>query len=120
MSTQPIPAAPPRPPGHRARYSTAVVKLARTMYGDGDSWTPTQIKRYLNEQGHPVCLKTVRTWVVPGVAEDYQRHNNLYYQRRKRRAGAPALTPLQRMRQLRDAGLTFSGIAVILRVDWGV
>lgn len=136
MSTIDVPPAPERAPGHRTTYSSATVALARAMYGDGDSWTPTQIWRYLNQQGHPVCLKTVRRWVVPGCNEDHLRRNAAYYAQKEQRDRTdtvptaepmavaeptpPATTPYGRMRQLRDAKMSYRGIATILQLDFGL
>lgn len=105
--------------GARPRHTAATMTLARTMYGDGDSWTIAQITRYLSSIGKPVAANTVRLWVVPGAAE---AHNAEQRARRARRAAArPKPTPiLDRMRELRAAGVSMSGIAAVLRVDLGL
>ncbi len=59
------PQAPPRDHRH-VRHSPRTVALVRRMYGDGDSWTPTQIRRYLAQQGLPVPSEsTLRGWLIP-------------------------------------------------------
>lgn len=130
MSEQQTAAAPPRPATSN-RYPMTLVSMARRMYGDGDSWTPTQIKRYLaKEHGADVALVTVRCWVVPGFAEEQRRLNAESYHRRKKdgpKRKGPAYTSLDtpekrlaRLRVLRQAGVSFSGIAKVFAVDTGV
>lgn len=121
---------PPSRPNTSNRYPMTVVSLARRLYGDGDSWTPTQIKRYLAEHHDlNVALVTVRCWVVPGFAEDQRRLNSESYHRRKtltvgKGPRATALdTPekrLARLRVLREAGVSFTGIAKVFAIDTGV
>jgi hypothetical protein len=101
-----------------ARHTTGTMLLARTMYGDGDAWSPTEIVRYLAEQGVIVDRVTVLRWVDPGFAERRRREQRDAAKRRRARV-APTLV-LDRMRELRSAGLSFSGIAVVVRLDWGV
>lgn len=120
------PPAPPLPARSR-RHTTATMRLARLMYDDGDSWTPTQIVRYLAEQGVSVSLNTVRVWVIPGVADEQRAQNRRAYARRQARATGPspdagrAPQPLlDRMRQLRAAGMPFASVATLIRVDWGI
>jgi hypothetical protein len=105
-----------------------VVALARRMYGDGDAWSPKQIRDYLEaEHGlEGLALMTVRRWVVPGQDETERRRNSESYHRRKT-AGPRAVptldTPakrLARMRVLRAAGLSYGGIAAVMKVDTGV
>lgn len=76
---------PGRDPRTR-RHSTATVLLARRMYADGEGWTPTEIVRYLEAQGTPVALMTIRRWVVPGTEEEERQRNNFSYRRRQARA----------------------------------
>lgn len=120
MSTLP---APP-PLDHRKRkHSMATVRLARKLYGDGDAWTPSQIRDYLAEQGIRVHRNTVALWVVPGLDEHHRRQNNDSY--RRRRAGQPRLkrseTPLlDRMLEMRAAGLSFTAVANMMRLDYGL
>lgn len=93
------------------------------MYGDGDSWTPTQIARYLAAQGTVVHVATVREWVIPGLAERRQKRQNLARQRRARGVTAKprTLSPLlDRMISLRAAGLSYGGIVIVIRLDWRV
>jgi ABC-type transporter Mla MlaB component len=115
--------APPPRERRKVQHSMATMKLAQTMYGDGESWTPTQIRRYLIEQmGEDApSLTTVRRWVVPGVAEEYRRWKRNY----ARRVAAGEVTRrtapiLHRMRQLREAGVTFVDISIVIRLDEGV
>lgn len=127
-----IPAPPPQHP-RQVRHSTKTIALARRLYGDGDAWTPTQIVRYLEHQGvDPVpSLNTIRLWVVPGMADE-QRAMNIrsYHARQARRASrrGPGGRPpadvqtarLSRLRTLREAGLSYTGIAIVAGLDLGL
>lgn len=127
-----VPQAPPPRPATTRRYPMTLVSLARKLYGDGDSWSPTQIKRYLAaEYGVDVALVTVRCWVVPGFADEQRRLNTESYHRRKGSSNCkpkgPAPTALDtpekrlaRMRVLRNADVSFSAIAKVFAVDTGV
>jgi hypothetical protein len=101
-----------------ARHTTGTMLLARTMYGTGDAWTPTEIVRYLAEQGVVVDRVTVLRWVDPGFAERRRREQRDAAKRR--RARVAAVPVLDRMRELRSAGLSFSGIAIVVLLDWGI
>jgi hypothetical protein len=92
------------------RHTTATMQRAREMYGDGDSWSLTQIARYLR-----VDRATVKRWVIPEFAERRRAQQRAAIAR-KRSEGQM----LDRMRELRAAGMPHSGIAIILRLDWGV
>lgn len=112
--------APPAPDPRGRRHSMRTVRLARQMYGNGDAWTPKQIQRYLAGEGIDVALYTVRTWVVPGEAEIARRRNLESYYRRQRGGRASKTPMLTRMLELRDAGLSFSAIAKVMRLDHGL
>lgn len=63
------------------------VELARRMWGDGESWTFTEIRDYLATRGHPVHATTVRTWVDDEYARnrnDERRESNRRHNREKR------------------------------------
>lgn len=113
----------PSAPATSRRHNSATVRRAREMYGDGDSWTPTQIARYLVAQGTVVHVATVREWVIPGLAERRQKRQNLARQRKARgiTARPRTLSPLlDRMISLRAAGLSYGGIVIVIRLDWRV
>lgn len=102
------------------RHTSGTVALAKTMYGNGDAWTPTEIARYLAEQGTPASVVTIRRWVDPNFAE---RRRIAQRAAARARRGAPVVsqTPmLDRMRELRAGGVFFSQIAVVLRIDHGL
>jgi hypothetical protein len=132
---------PPPPPRDRRqrRHTMATVRLARRLYGDGDSWTPTQIRRLLADQGIDVALVTVRCWVVPGFAEEHRHQNAEGYRRRNHRDATEPAQPKaeaeaeacpaidgeavgpmtetqadERMLLLRDRGLTYSAISAVM------
>jgi hypothetical protein len=94
------------------------MRRAREMYGDGDAWSLTQIARYLTAQGTPVDRITVKRWVLPGFAEQRRREQRDAASRR--RARVRSVPVLARMRDLRTAGLSYAGIAIVLRLDWGL
>lgn len=111
---------PPPRSRKKVQHSTATMQLARTMYAGG--WTPTQIRRYLVNlmEGGAPSLSTVRTWVVPGLAEERLQWKR-EYQRRYRAEGRPSRTPLlDRMRQLQEAGATQASIAAAIGLYEGV
>ena len=119
-----VPDPPARDPRQR-RHAASTVKLARTMYSDGEAWTPSQIRRYLRDvRGIDVSLTTVKTWVVPGAAENQQRANLASYHRRRNGTTGPpgrkAGALLPRMRALREIGVAYSGIAKVIQLDHGV
>jgi hypothetical protein len=105
-------------PAPARRHTSSMMVLARSMYGDGDAWTPTQIAGYLTAQGTPMDRITVRRWVDPVFAEQRRREQRDAARRRRTRVRTGPL--LTRMRDLRCAGMPFSSIAIVLRVDWGV
>lgn len=116
-TTTALPAAPPR--GRQTRHSTQTMRLARQMYGDGGTWTPTQISRYLAGRGIHVHVNTIRLWVIPGLAEQQRAANRRSH--RARQPGPESLTPmLDRMRELRGAGLGAQATAKVLTLDFGV
>jgi hypothetical protein len=111
---------PPRGDNRQRRHSMSTVTLARRMYGDGTSWTPSQIKGYLADTGIDVALHTVRLWVVPGMADEHRIKNRESYWRRRRGKTASVAPVLDRMLELRSAGLPFASIAKVIQLDLGV
>lgn len=101
-------------------HTMPVISEARRLADDG--LRPTAIQRALSKQGHSVAYDTIRSWVVPGYAEE--RAANKRAQRtagRERIAAAPdAFERLERLRTLRLAGLSYAGCSTIARVDFGV
>lgn len=111
------------PPRARIEHSSATMALARIMYGDGDEWTPTQIARYITDTVRPVHVNTVRRWVFPGWAAQQREQNRQTQQRRRARErgeAPPPATLLDRMSQLKDAGVTLASIAAVIELDEGV
>lgn len=112
-----MPGPPPKHP-KQTRHPARVVALARRMYGDGDAWTPPQIRRYLIDAGHvaSVSENTVRRWVVPG----WERRHNLNRSRAAAARRAKATADLDRqMLALRARGLPYSAIAVVVEMYHG-
>ncbi len=118
MTTTPAP--PPRSPTAR-RHSTATMALARTMYADGEGWTPNEIAAYLLRRGTPVAPNTVRRWVYPDHAQrcDAKRNATRY----------PAAHPevesdhdrmLRVGLTLRARGMPYRGVAIALAVCEGI
>lgn len=124
MSVPPPPAQQPR----QRRHRMSTVLLVRRLYGQGDSWTPGQIRRYLAEQeGIEVSLHTIWRWAVPGVAEQQRAQNNESYRRRRDRLKRERPEPvpatesiLGRMLELRAAGASFTGVAAAIGVYHGI
>lgn len=113
MTTTAIPPAPPRDRRH-VRHSPRTIALARRMYGDGDAWTPTQIRRYLGTQGVPVPSEsTLRRWVIPAEAEASRQAAALA--NRRRRAIRARIVELRF-----EVGLSHVAIARLVRHDHGV
>ncbi len=113
MSATSTPVAPPRDHRH-VRHSPRTIAMARRMYGDGTTWTPTQIRRYLARQGLPVPSEsTLRRWLIPAEAAASQ-HAAKMANRRRRAVRA-------RIIELRfEVGLSYSAIARLIRHDHGV
>lgn len=104
------------PAGSR-RHTTAVMRLARTMYADGDAFTITEIAGYLAANGDPVSRATVKRWVDDEWAQERREQQRQSIKARRARGRTPVL---DRMRELRAGGLSFTSIAVVLRVDMGL
>lgn len=124
-----LPAAPPRDPRGR-RHSMKTVQLARRMYADG-AWSIQQIRDYFDRKGLRISENTIRYWVIPGLAEAQRRDNLARYHARRAAlaaATAPAEPPvpesdtpvLDRMLELREARLSFTAIAAVVGVDYGI
>lgn len=121
--TGPVAAPPPRNPRQR-RYPMSLVTMARRMYGDGDSWTPTQIRDYLARAhgASGLTLGTVRRWVLPQEAAEQRAANRAAATRRR---ASPDLQQRSFVRwawllRLRAEGLSFRGMVIVARVTWGV
>lgn len=108
--------SPPGQDNRQRRHSMKTVVLARDLYAEG--WTPTQIVRHLGEQGIPVALFTVRTWVVPGVADEHRARNSASRLRRQANRRDPERL-LRRMQQLsNDVGLGPGPIAKLVGYEF--
>lgn len=123
VATEGAPGPPPPRPRSKVEHSLSTMLLAQTMYGDGESWTPTQIRRYLIEQMGDAApsLTTIRVWVIPGLADERRRWKRNYERRAAAGQVKRCTTPiLNRMRQLAEAGVAFVDIAIVVRLDEGV
>jgi hypothetical protein len=104
---------------HKAnpRYPANIREFARRLYQSG--WSAYKIRQNLIARGYdPVpSQNTILCWV-----DDEYREIQRLNQRRFRPAGPKRARAwearLDRMRQLRDAGLSFSSIAIVMTLDF--
>lgn len=107
----------------RAIYREEVVDRAREHVEAG--WSVKDTCKLLGkEYGYEPHWATVRGWTDPEYAERRRmkdRKNGRRYKARKRKTRnlSPELR-LERMCQLREAGLSFRGIGVVSRVLWAI
>lgn len=122
------PAPPPRRP-QQNRYSTKMLVAARQLYGDGNAWTPTEIRRFLEQDfDEPIpTVGTIRRWVIPAEAEAQRQQNaECAANRQERRARITRPGPLgdraldRRMLEMRRRGLSYSAIAQVVDMYHGV
>lgn len=73
--------------------------------------SPRVMVEHLTARGYPVGMTTVRGWADPEYG-DQHRANNAERKRRQRLMG--------RMRELREAGVTYSCIARVMTLDFGI
>jgi hypothetical protein len=104
--------------------------LVREMYGNGrNGWGITDLQRYLERHGVDVSWWTVKKWADQDYAareRQRQRLRQRQIQRVNRRTplhrllvvDEPAL--MERMNQLRDAGLSVASVAKVLNLDHGL
>lgn len=113
----------PQPPARDCRsrkHSAKTIALARRMYGNGDSWTPTQIQSYFAERGLHVARSTIRAWVVEEDTMKRRERDRLRYRREQGGGMAPALSVEDRIVQLREGGLSHAAISKVVALDFGV
>jgi hypothetical protein len=91
------------------------------MYANGTAFNCHQIARYLTEQtGMRVDHITVRTWVDDEYRE-YRNERRRELRRLRNQHRAITATPiLDRMLELRGAGVSLKSIAAIMRLDEGI
>lgn len=116
---------PPKNP-RGVRHSARLAAEACEMYGDGDAWQPSDIRRHFEARGIKVSDNTIRRWVVPGFdRKDRLRRAARYAERGELLAQAEPATegePIdldRRMIELRARGLTYPAIAVVVEVYHG-
>lgn len=100
------------------RYPAVYMIRAREMFRAG--WTHADIARHLGREfGREPSKHIVGMWVNPSL---YRRKLNAQTARRRRQAPVPrwALVRMRRMAALRDEGLTYSAVALVMRLDFGV
>lgn len=98
-------------------YPPKVTEYARRLYNDGEGRTVNEIRESLRKLGYEPKRDTVRYWVEPGYAEEKRR--------RARRFNPPGPAPrkawrrrLERMEDLRAAGLSYTNIARVISLDF--
>lgn len=108
------------------KYTSKHHRRARELAGQG--FEPQGIRRILGrEQGVTPTTTTLRTWVDEEYAVARKEQNRSHKLRRLREAGkvgwrANTVTAgwkLDRMRELRAAGLSWRGIGIVAGVWWG-
>ncbi len=111
--TTATPEAPPQDHRH-VRHSPRTIAMARRMYGTGDSWTPTQIRRYIGGKGLPIPSEsTIRRWLIPAQAAASAEAAKLA--NRRRRAVKARIVELRF-----EVGLSYAAIARLIRHDHGI
>lgn len=102
-------------------YRQEIVDRAKEHREAG--WSLDDVARHLRREfGHAPSRTTISTWTDPAYAE---RRRKLIREGERRRyvpTGRKTISPelrLERMVQLRDAGATFSSIAIVSGVLWG-
>lgn len=88
------------------------MRLCREMYG---TWTAPEIRGYLAGRGVLVSDSTIREWGDPDVAERYRARRARY--NRERRAHDRFYG---RIRLLRDCGVSYASIALLMAADVGL
>ena len=105
---------------------TEAIATARRMHDAG--WAINTIRRYLADRGQNVSWVYVKCWVDDEYRERYRakerRRQRQEYRRRHgvRPAALKVITPVEkfdRLRELREAGLSQSDTAKVLRLDFG-
>jgi hypothetical protein len=86
--------------------------LCREMYG---RWTAEQVRAYLAEHSVLISETTVKRWGDPAYYEARRVRDRDTARRRRQ-----TLRAYERMVTLRERGLTFNAIAIVLSVDLGV
>lgn len=100
------------------------VATAQRMRDGG--WTAAQIRDYLAQRGHDVTIGTVRRWADPEQARKHREDSRARSHRlraaarggRMGREGQSAEFRDQRLRALRDAGLSMNAIAKVMTLDF--
>lgn len=100
-------------------YRQEIVDRAKEHRQAG--WSLEDVSRHLRREfGHAPSRTTISTWTDPAYAERRRRLVREGERRRyvpKGRTTTPELR-LERMLQLREAGATFSAIAIVSSVLW--
>lgn len=108
-----------------ATHRTDVVLEAQALAAGG--WGPYVIAKIFKKRGTPVSGKTIQDWIDPRIAErrrDAQRKRmrRINAARTRGRLGAgPPRSPefrLARMQSLRDLGMSYNAIAIVMNFDF--
>lgn len=98
----------------RRRYPARVVKFARQLAERG--YRPCEIREALSRYGHLPSYHVIALWIDDGYAEAEKLRRRR--KPRKRRHGWEVMRA--RMRELRGAGVSYSNIAKVIRLDFGL
>lgn len=102
------------------RYPVKVVEFARRLHEDGRSITDIQLA--LGRLGHRPARSTVMFWVDPDYREIHNLRTRLraYPHGRQRQQRKAWWMKRQRMEELRSAGLSFTAVANVMNLDFGL
>lgn len=102
-------------------YPVKVQEFARRLYEDG-GWRICEIRGALAKRGYFPSQSTVSRWCSPELAEAdrIKKRQALYPHLKGRKVTLPWEVKLQRMHELRNAGLSFHAVAKVMKLDYGI
>lgn len=102
------------------RYPVNAIEFARRLYDDGK--TIAEVRAALARHGYYPSHKSVVHWCEPEVREAFnlRRNHKLWPRDQRRRRETEWQVKRERMERLREAGLTFSAIAKVINLDFGL
>jgi hypothetical protein len=100
----------------RVEYPSNVVRFAQRLH-DESYWEPPKIRAALQRRGFSPRIETVRAWVDPAFRES---RNELKRRPTKVLGGRiyPWHRRLYRMKELRDANVSYRSIAEVMKLDF--
>lgn len=103
-------------------YPQNVVTYARRLHEE-NGWGAHQIRKSLQTMGYDPAHTTVLAWIDPDYAAGRRERCKLERRRRRGTYGKwkrlnPSELRLSRMRELRDAGVSYAAIAKVVLLDF--